>query len=141
MKFPTSCGIGEVLGSQRESRQCYVLSLRDKQAAPAITAPPADQLSTSRGTPAEDLLLVRVDDDPEHLASSGDITPSRSIFIEELTSPSIEVDVAAIEAGPPAPSWMDPLMAYLLRGELPPDQGKSRKISKNNDLFSQRFLK
>ncbi|MQL91082.1 hypothetical protein Taro_023688, partial [Colocasia esculenta] len=135
MKFPTPCGVGEVLGSQHESRQCYVLSLRDKQTAPAITAPPIDQPSTRRGTPAEDLLHVRVDDNPEHLASSGDIAPSHSIFIEDLASLSIEVDVAAIEAGPPAPNWMDPLMAYLLRSELPSNQGEARKIR----LRSQRF--
>ncbi|MQL82356.1 hypothetical protein Taro_014826 [Colocasia esculenta] len=55
------------------------------------------------------------------LASSGDIAPSRSVFVEELASPSTEVDVAAIEANPPAPSWMDPLLAYLLRDELPPE--------------------
>ncbi|MQL84215.1 hypothetical protein Taro_016715 [Colocasia esculenta] len=68
MKFPTPYGIGEVLGSQRESRRCYVLSLRDKQplAVPDTVPPAADQPSTSRGTPAEDLLPVRVDDDPEH---------------------------------------------------------------------------
>ncbi|MQM19973.1 hypothetical protein Taro_052988 [Colocasia esculenta] len=59
---------------------------------------------------------------------SGDIAPSRSIFIEELASPSIEVDIAAIEAGPPAPNWMDLLMAYLLRSELLSDEGEALKI-------------
>ncbi|MQL83713.1 hypothetical protein Taro_016209 [Colocasia esculenta] len=73
MKFPTPGGVGEVLGSQPESRRCYVLSLGDKRpiADPEVLPTPAEQPSTSRGSPAEDLLPVRVDGDPEHVLYIG----------------------------------------------------------------------
>ncbi|MQL93228.1 hypothetical protein Taro_025865, partial [Colocasia esculenta] len=59
MKFPTPSGIREVLGFQRESRRCYVLSLRDKQPLADPAPSTSEQPSTSRGTPAEDLLPVQ----------------------------------------------------------------------------------
>ncbi|MQM05904.1 hypothetical protein Taro_038723, partial [Colocasia esculenta] len=43
----------------RESRRCYVLSLRDKQPLADPAPPTTDQPSTSRGTPAEDLIPVQ----------------------------------------------------------------------------------
>ncbi|MQL98827.1 hypothetical protein Taro_031543 [Colocasia esculenta] len=51
------------------------LGTAPKRIAPAITAPAADQPSTNRGTPAEDLLPVRVDDDPEHVLYIGALLP------------------------------------------------------------------
>ncbi|MQL69050.1 hypothetical protein Taro_001379 [Colocasia esculenta] len=60
MKFPTPSGVGEVLGCQRESRRCYVLSLRDKQPLADPAPPTSDQPSISRGTPAEDLIPVQI---------------------------------------------------------------------------------
>ncbi|MQL90019.1 hypothetical protein Taro_022600, partial [Colocasia esculenta] len=61
MKFPTLHGIEEVLGSQRESWRCYILSLRVKQLAvdPVALPAPTSEASTSRGMPVEDLLPVR----------------------------------------------------------------------------------
>ncbi|MQL72716.1 hypothetical protein Taro_005044 [Colocasia esculenta] len=59
MKFPTPSEVGKVLGCQRESRRCYVLSLRDKRPLADPAPPAADQPSTSRGTPAEGLIPVQ----------------------------------------------------------------------------------
>ncbi|MQL77781.1 hypothetical protein Taro_010196, partial [Colocasia esculenta] len=59
MKFPTPSGVGEVPGCQRESRRCYVLSLRDKQPLVDTTPSTSDQPSTSRRTPAEDLIPIQ----------------------------------------------------------------------------------
>ncbi|MQL74299.1 hypothetical protein Taro_006659, partial [Colocasia esculenta] len=75
MKFLTPSEIREVLGCQRESRRCYVLSLRDKQplAAPVPVPPPTDQPSTSRGTPAKDLLPF-----------SGRLEDEKKVYIQQL---------------------------------------------------------
>ena len=72
IKFPTTGGVGMVRGDQRISRECYSASMKQK----AIDNLCVDELNmrdevNTRPKPLEELELVQLDDNPEHLAYIG----------------------------------------------------------------------
>ena len=72
IKFPTTGGVGMVRGDQRISRECYSASMKQK----AIDNLCVDELDmrdevNTRPKPLEELELVQLDDNPEHLAYIG----------------------------------------------------------------------
>ena len=72
IKFPTIHGVRTVRGDQRVARECYTTSMKQK----AVDNVNADELDMrdevlTRPEPLEELELVSLDDDPEHLAYIG----------------------------------------------------------------------
>ena len=72
IKFPTVSGVGMVRGDQREARECYSASMKQK----AVDNTYLDELDIrdkvlTRPEPSEELEPVSLDDDPEHLAYIG----------------------------------------------------------------------
>ena len=72
IKFPTVHGVGTVRGDQQVAKECYIASMKQK----AIDNVNADELDMrdevlTRPKPSEELELVSLDDDPEHLAYIG----------------------------------------------------------------------
>ena len=69
VKFPTVSGVGMVRGDQRVARECYSSSMKQK----TVDNIYLDELDMrdevhTRPEPSEELELVSLDDDPEHLA-------------------------------------------------------------------------
>ena len=69
IKFPTTNGVGMVRGDQRVARECYSASMMQK----AVDNIYVDELDmrdevNTRPEPSEELELVQLDDNPEHLA-------------------------------------------------------------------------
>ena len=69
VKFPTENGVGMVQGDQRIARECYLASMKQK----AVDSVYVDELDMrdeldTWPTPSEELELVQLDDQPEHLA-------------------------------------------------------------------------
>ena len=69
IKLPTVSGVGMVRGDQRMARECYSASVKKK----AVDNVYMDELDMrdeelTRPEPSEELELVSLDDDPEHLA-------------------------------------------------------------------------
>ena len=69
IKFPTESGVGMVRGDQRVAREFYLASVKQK----AVDNIYMDELDMrdevlTRPEPSEELELVSLDDDPEHLA-------------------------------------------------------------------------
>ena len=79
---------------------------------------------TIRQIPKED---NRKADAFANLASTFDFVSNRSIPLEFLSNPSIEI---AIYVGPIEidPTWMDEIIAYLQHGTLPTDKLQARRI-------------
>ena len=82
IKFPTVSGVGMVRGDQRVARECYSASMKQK----TVDNISLDELDMrdevfTRPEPSEELELVPLDDDPEHLAYIG------SQLAEDLKSP------------------------------------------------------
>ena len=72
IKFPTIHGVGIVRGDQRVARECYTASMKQK----AVDNVNVDEIEMrdevlTRPEPSEELELVSLDDDPEHLAYIG----------------------------------------------------------------------
>ena len=72
IKFPTESGVGMVRGDQRVARECYSAFVKQK----AVDNVNMDELDMhdevlTRPEPSEELELVSLDDDPEHLAYIG----------------------------------------------------------------------
>ena len=72
IKFPTVSGVGMVRGDQRVARECYSASVKQK----AVDNVYMDELDMrdevlTRPEPSEELELVSLDDDPEHLSYIG----------------------------------------------------------------------
>ena len=72
IKFPTIHGVGMVRGDQRVAKECYTASMKQK----AVDNVNVDELDMrdevlTRPEPSEELELVSLDDDPEHLAYIG----------------------------------------------------------------------
>ena len=72
IKFPTESGVGMVRGDQRVARECYSASVKQK----AVDYVYMDEVDTrdevlTRPEPSEELELVSLDDDLEHLAYIG----------------------------------------------------------------------
>ena len=72
IKFPTLSGVGMVQGDQRVARECYSASVKQKEVDNVYM----DELDMrdevlTRLEPSEELELVSLDDDPEHLAYIG----------------------------------------------------------------------
>ena len=72
VKFPTENEVGMVRGNQRVARECYLASMKQK----AVDNIHMDELDMRdeldiRPTPSEELELVQLDDQPEHLAYIG----------------------------------------------------------------------
>ena len=72
IKFPTVHGVGMVRGDQRVARECYTASMKQR----AVDNVNVDELDMrdevlTRPEPSEELELVQLDDDPEHLAYIG----------------------------------------------------------------------
>ena len=72
IKFPTVSGVGMVRGDQQVARECYSSSMKQK----AVDNIYLDKLDMrdevlTRPEPSEELELVSLDDDPEHLAYIG----------------------------------------------------------------------
>ena len=72
IKFPTIHGVGLVRGDQRVARECYTASMKQK----AVDNVNVDELDMrdevlTQPEPSEELELVSLDDDPEHLAYIG----------------------------------------------------------------------
>ena len=72
IKFPTVSGVGMVRGDQRVARECYSASMKQK----AVDSVYTDDLDMRnevliRPEPSEELELVSLDDDLEHLAYIG----------------------------------------------------------------------
>ena len=71
-KFPTISGVGMVRGDQRVARECYSASMKQK----TVDNIYLDELDMrdevhTRPEPSEELELLSLDDDPEHLAYIG----------------------------------------------------------------------
>ena len=69
IKFATIHGVGMVRGDQRVARECYTTSMKQR----AVDNVNVDELDMhdevlTRPEPSEELELVSLDDDPEHLA-------------------------------------------------------------------------
>ena len=69
VKFPTENGVGKDRGDQRIAWECYLALMKQK----AVDNVHADELDMrdeldTRPTPSEELELVQLDDQPEHLA-------------------------------------------------------------------------
>ena len=69
IKFPTVSRVGMVRGDQREARECYSVSMKQK----TVDNIYLDELDMRdevliRPEPSEELEPVLLDDDPEHLA-------------------------------------------------------------------------
>ena len=84
IKFPTISGVGMVRGDQRVARECYSASMKQK----TVDSIYLDELDMrdevhTRPEPSEELELVSLDDDPEHLAYIS------SKLAEDLRSPLI----------------------------------------------------
>ena len=62
-----------------------------------------------------------------NLASTFDFISDRSIHLEFLPNPSIDIiePVCSVEADP---TWMDEIIAYLQHGTLPTDKLQARRI-------------
>ena len=72
MKFPTTGGVGMVRGDQRVARECYSASMKQK----AVDNVYMDELDmrdevNTRPEPSEELELMQLEDNPEHLAYIG----------------------------------------------------------------------
>ena len=72
IKFPTISGVGMVRGDQRVARECYSASMKHK----AVDNIYLDELDMrdevlTRPEPSEELELVSLDDNPEHLTYIG----------------------------------------------------------------------
>ena len=69
IKFPTTGGVGMVRGDQRMARECYLASMKQK-AVDNVYMDKLDMLDevNTRPEPLEELELVQLDDNPEHLA-------------------------------------------------------------------------
>ena len=72
IKFPTAGGVGMVRGDQRVARECYSASMKQK----TVDNVYMDELNmrdevNTRPEPSEELELVQLDDNPEHLAYIG----------------------------------------------------------------------
>ena len=72
IKFPTENGVGMVRGNQRVARECYLVSMKQKVVdnIHMDELDMRDELDT-RLTPSEELELVQLDDQPEHLTYIG----------------------------------------------------------------------
>ena len=69
------------------------------------------------------------------LASSTLIDLNRSVYVEVRHGRSIDA-AAEVQAITTEPSWMDPILAYKLRGELPAD----RTMEKRMPSIASRFI-
>lgn len=69
------------------------------------------------------------------LAAALETTSSRTIQVEILSSPSIGSDEIVLDIEVPSPSWMDEIIAYLQKDELPVDKHQRYRIR----LKSARF--
>ena len=72
IKFSTTSGVGMVQGDQRVARECYSASIKQK----VVDNIYMDELDmrdevNTRPEPSEELELVQLDDNPEHLACIG----------------------------------------------------------------------
>ena len=72
IKFPTTNKVGMVQGDQRVARECYSASMKQK----AIDSIYVDELDmhdevNTPSEPSEELELIQLDDNPEHLAYIG----------------------------------------------------------------------
>ena len=72
IKFPTANRVGMVLGDQRVARECYSASMKQK----AVGKIYMDELDmrdevSIRPTPSEELELIQLDDQPDHLVYIG----------------------------------------------------------------------
>ena len=99
INFPTTSEVGMVRGDQRVARECYSASVKQKAADNIYL----DELDTreevnTRPKPLEELKLVPLDDNPEHLAyiSSKLADDLRSLLTQFLRQ---NKDVFALEAG------------------------------------------
>ena len=72
IKFPTVSGVGMVRGDQRVARECYSASMKQK-VVDNIYMDEIDMRDEvlTRPEPSEELELVSLDDNPEHLAYIG----------------------------------------------------------------------
>ena len=91
IKFPTKNGVGVVRGDQRVARECYSVSTKQK-AVKSVNMDEFDmreELDT-RPTPSEELELVQLGDQSDHLAYIGsklveDIKDRLILFLRENT--------------------------------------------------------
>ena len=72
VKFPTENGVGKARGDQWIARECYLASMKQK----AVDSVHVDELDMrdeldTQPTPSEELELVQLDDQSEHLAYIG----------------------------------------------------------------------
>ena len=72
IKFPTANGVGMVRGDQCIARECYSASMKEKSVSNIYM----DELDMRdevgiRPTPSEELELIQLDDQPEHLVYIG----------------------------------------------------------------------
>ena len=80
------------------------------------------------------------------LASSSLTELNKSIFVEVHQKRSIE-SIAEVNSLTMEPSWMDPIVAYKLRGKLPEDRNEAAKLKRigsrfiiyNEDLLRKSF--
>ena len=72
IKFPTTSGVGMVRGDQQVARECYSASMKQKTVNNIYLdeLDMCDEVNT-RPEPSEELELVPLDDNPEHLAYIG----------------------------------------------------------------------
>ena len=90
IKFPTENGVGMVRGDQQVAKECYVVSMKQK----AVDSIHMDELDmrdelNTRPMPSEELELVQLDDQPEHLAYIGsklaeDVKDLLILFLKQM---------------------------------------------------------
>jgi hypothetical protein len=79
MKFPTEHGTGIVRRNQRETRQCYNLSLKEPRARETlpVSFKVRDERTMQRGEPDEELVEVAIDG-PDRVVKIGSQLPKES---------------------------------------------------------------
>ena len=92
IKFPTANGVGMVRGNQRIAKECYSASMKQKRVNNIYMdeLDMRDEVST-RPTPSEELDLVQLGDQPEHLVYIG------SKLAEDIKSPLIHFPSECLE--------------------------------------------
>ena len=69
-----------------------------------------------------------------NLTSAFDVFSNRSIPLEFLLNPSIEIAISVFQMKV-GPTWMDDIIAYLQNGTLPSDKLQARRIQYRSAMF------
>ncbi|KAI4987609.1 hypothetical protein ZWY2020_020409 [Hordeum vulgare] len=107
-------------------------------AAPATTTTPAPPRLESYSVGTQWVDAMEVDSEPA--ASAAPETPrlesttaaSASTGVAEAPNSQVEAEQALVSA----PSWAQPILAFLFRGELPQDEAEARQIQRRSAAYA-----